>query len=174
MRACVRACVLASCMNTQPSLQPHGAVCSDQSDASVQFAQIAAKADGHGAERATRIHPSAAPQHSPGTRTRARAHTHGFSCSFLLLLYLFLFSLVHTPPLLPFSSLSLLATLSHPVLSLLSSPLFLFLFPLHSLMLELAQQTDPRSETGGAGPCKLSITGCWPMGAENLLSHVLQ
>lgn len=112
--------------------------------------------------------------HPAHVHTRARTHTHGFSCSFLLLLYLFLFSLVHTPPLLPFSSLSLLATLSHPVLSLLSSPLFLFLFPLHSLMLGLSQQTDPRSETGGAVPCKLSITGCWPMGAENLLSHVLQ
>lgn len=54
--------------------------------------------------------------------------------------------------------------------SLLSSPLFLFLFPLHSLMLGLSQQTDPRSETGGAVPCRLSITDCWPMGAENLLT----
>lgn len=38
-----------------------------------------------------------------------------------------------------------------PLLCLLSSPLLLFLFPLHSLMLGLSYQNDPCAEPGGAG-----------------------
>lgn len=143
-----------------------------QTSLTAQFSseQIAANADGHRAERAAHIHPSAAPPHSPGTRT----HTHGFRCSFLLLLYLFLFSLVHTPPLLPFSSLSLLATLSHPVLSpffpSLPLPVSTPLSDARALAADRSTLGDRRGGALQAVNHRLLANGC----RESPHSHVLQ
>lgn len=64
--------------------------------------QIAANADTEQKQQHASI-----PLHlhaHPAVHARTRTHTHVFGCSSLLLFYLFLFSLVHTPPLLPFSS----------------------------------------------------------------------
>lgn len=91
------------------------------------------------------------------------------SCSFLLSsftsLFFCLFPLWSTRPSAPFflsfSPRHLVSPDLHSsppcltrssLLCLLSSPLLLFLFPLHSLMLRLSQHNDPCTETGEAGP----------------------
>lgn len=166
---CVCVCVLASCLNMQHSLQPqHTAVCSDQSDGSVQFRTNSSKCR-RTQSRNSNTHPSLC---CTSTLTRQHAHTlaHAHACIRLLLstplLPLFVFFGPHTPsaPLFLFHSSPPCLTRS----SLLSSPLLLFLFPLRSLMLRLSRQIHAR-RPAWAGPCELSIIGCWPMGAENRL-----
>lgn len=87
--------------------------------------------------------------------------------------YVFVSCDPHTPSLAP---LFLSFTPRHLVSPVpLSSVSFLplspfFLFPLHSLMFGLSQQTDPCTDTGRAGLSHLPITGAEPMRREKLLS----
>lgn len=138
--------------------------------------QIAANADGHRAERATHIHPPAAPPHSPGTRTRARTHTH--TRIQLLLstppLPLFVFFGPHTPS----APLFLSFTPRHLVSPGPLSPFFPSLplpvsTPLSDARALAADRSTHGDRRGGASPAVNHgplANGC----RESPHSHVLQ